>query len=84
MADAQSFDGLRAVYSPPSGFSDHEIPGRRVRIVGFTYGAHRDAGGYDQRANTVLAVFYFEDDGFLESAPLHHLRAAPATPEKMP
>lgn len=48
---------MKATYSAPSGFRDMEPQGSPVEIVGYCWGSHIDAGGYNRRDETVLAIF---------------------------
>lgn len=68
---------MKATYSAPTGFRDMEPQGKPVEIVGYCWGSHIDALGYDRRGETVLAVFVC--DGRFDYAPLSHL--APSNTE---
>lgn len=60
---------LDAVLQTPTGFSDPRYFEFNVRIVGYIYGRHRDAHGYNSGGECAMAV-YVSEDGRLCQAPI--------------
>lgn len=60
--------GMKAIHRKPSGFSDPRFYESEVEIVGYCYGGHEDARGYNQSGETALAIFV--QDGRLDYAPV--------------
>lgn len=53
-----------------SGFSDRPHFTDKVTIVGFVWGFHQDAFGYDRSGECTLAVHFVDDDLKLEASPV--------------
>jgi hypothetical protein len=66
---------LKATHHKPTGFSDRPTYDEPVTIVGYCYGRHQDAGGYDRQGECTLAVF-IDSGGRLKASPLHYFSTA--------
>lgn len=62
----------QATLSRPTGFSDRPVVRDAVSIVGFVWGRHLDALGYDRPGECPLAVVV-TGKGRFEAVPLHWL-----------